>query len=510
VSNASLPLRIADSPTRAILREMFVESGFCERALRQRKDLEKLPFAGDSEFHALVDGIAADDPQTLLVRLFLSGHSVPAALFAARFDAQQRQALSDADLVRPASMGTAPSVYSPVILASVAPDSDADELFVAADRQVNVDGTRAQNPADIVFNGHNPLTRQFLSLLPTRALSSALDLCCGSGVTTLALGHRSGRAVGADVSARALHFARFNRWLNAAPHVEFTEGDLYSPIADERFEFICAHPPYVPTLRQTAVFRDGGALGDTIVQRFVAGVPDHLDAHGEFYLLCMGMDTEAASFEDRVRQWLGADGGAFDLVFAVDHAMGATEFADYIARRTSESHDQDRATWLDLLASQGVTQVLYGAIMGRRLPPGVVGETRRVKLENGSRAADFERVFDWLASSRAPQFGERLLNARMTLAAGGRLFVEHRVSDGEYAPDAVRLSNNGRPFPVQVNTEPWIAALLSTLHAHESLRAAVAAAREAGRLPSAFSDADALRIATYMGERGIIDIVEQT
>lgn len=501
------PLRSGDDRTRDTVRDLFGSNAFSEAALRLRGDLAKLPFAGDAEFYHLVEGISAGDAQTILIRLFLSGHSVPANVFASTFSTRQREALSDTDLIRTTTVNDEPCVYSPVTLSPIRNrDCGSGDLLIVGDRQLQADGSRARLPADVVFTGHNPLTTQFLSLLPDRQLSTALDLCCGGGVATLMLGARGSHVVGADISPRSLHFARFNAWLNGVECVRFVEGDLYEPVGSDTFPFICAHPPYVPTLRPTAVFRDGGTLGDEIVRRIVAGIGQHLADRGEFYLLCMGMDITGAPFEERLRAWLGSCAASFDLIFAVDHFMTAPEFADYIARRTGESAPQERSTWLELLAQHHVEKVLYGAVIGRRCSADTPGESRRVQLDAAATANDFDRLLQWLERTRTADFGDWMLHARMTLAPGGRLEVEHSVVAGAYEPTSVRVGNNGRPFPALVNTEPWIASLLSTLHEHESLRTGVRAAQQAGRLPPQFSDADAVRVAAYMAERGILEI----
>ena len=77
-----------------------------------------------------------------------------------------------------------------------------------------------------------------------------LDLCTGCGCVAIALlAHLPrARAVGVDLSARALACARDNAEdLGVAGRVEWYRGDLYQPVAAAGgfFELITANPPYV-------------------------------------------------------------------------------------------------------------------------------------------------------------------------------------------------------------------------------------------------------------------------
>jgi release factor glutamine methyltransferase len=71
----------------------------------------------------------------------------------------------------------------------------------------------------------------------------------GSGAIAVALAHALTHAqlTATDFSAAALNIARENAQRN---HVDlrFLEGDLLTPVAEERFEIIVSNPPYVPTI----------------------------------------------------------------------------------------------------------------------------------------------------------------------------------------------------------------------------------------------------------------------
>ena len=76
-----------------------------------------------------------------------------------------------------------------------------------------------------------------------------LDVGTGSGAIIIALATCLPRATltAIDISEPALDVARQNATRNnVAGRVRFLEGDLLSPVADEKFEIIASNPPYVP------------------------------------------------------------------------------------------------------------------------------------------------------------------------------------------------------------------------------------------------------------------------
>jgi release factor glutamine methyltransferase len=122
----------------------------------------------------------------------------------------------------------------------------------------------------------------------------ALDLCTGSDCVAVAFARSrpTWRVTASDISPEAASLA----WENARRHgVAFSlgvkTGDLYAPVAGERFELVTANPPYVPSaeLAELApdirVFEpqqalDGGADGLDVVRAVVAGASRHLEPDG--------------------------------------------------------------------------------------------------------------------------------------------------------------------------------------------------------------------------------------
>ncbi|MET0303093.1 MAG: methyltransferase, partial [Microbacteriaceae bacterium] len=74
-------------------------------------------------------------------------------------------------------------------------------------------------------------------------VDSILDLGTGCGIQALHASRFARRVVATDVSERALDFARFTAALNGIDSIEFRLGDMFAPVAGERFDRIVSNPP---------------------------------------------------------------------------------------------------------------------------------------------------------------------------------------------------------------------------------------------------------------------------
>ena len=112
-------------------------------------------------------------------------------------------------------------------------------------------------------------------------------------------------------------------------HERFVEQCLDS-VAGQTFDRIVAHPPYVPALSQSQVFRDAGEAGESVLEQIVAGLPDHLRSGGTFVSVSAGWDTTEGPFEERIRRWLGDYTGEFDVILAEEQAMSPAQVARWL------------------------------------------------------------------------------------------------------------------------------------------------------------------------------------
>ncbi|MCK6586976.1 MAG: methyltransferase, partial [Polyangiaceae bacterium] len=123
--------------------------------------------------------------------------------------------------------------------------------------------------------------------LPAADVKFALELGCGSGAVAFVLSKRAARVVATDVNPRALELARVGIAVNGLQNVELRLGDLFEPVAGERFDVIASQPPFIgrPPGAADATFLYGGSVGDELSVRLLGELPGRLSASGRAVLL---------------------------------------------------------------------------------------------------------------------------------------------------------------------------------------------------------------------------------
>jgi release factor glutamine methyltransferase len=138
---------------------------------------------------------------------------------------------------------------------------------------------------------------------PSLRGGSVLDLCAGSGALALAAARNGARRVTAiDASRRAVLTARLNARINGV-RVRALRGDLFAPVAGERFDLVASNPPYVPegeAAPPAAEPRrgfDAGHDGRELLDRVCAGLPGHLAPGGVALLVHSSICGEDATLD---------------------------------------------------------------------------------------------------------------------------------------------------------------------------------------------------------------------
>jgi release factor glutamine methyltransferase len=110
--------------------------------------------------------------------------------------------------------------------------------------------------------------------------SRALDVGTGSGIGAIFAARRGYRAIGVDLNPQAVRCARINVLLNELEgRVEIRSGDLFSAVANDRFDLVLFNPPFY---RGTPVDRlDQGWRATDVIERFAQGLGRALTASGE-------------------------------------------------------------------------------------------------------------------------------------------------------------------------------------------------------------------------------------
>ncbi len=140
--------------------------------------------------------------------------------------------------------------------------------------------------AELIENGFSPW-------LETGSVGAVLDLCTGSGCIAIAsaLAFPEARVDAVELSPGALEVAR----ANVARHgvtdrVRLLEGDLWAPVAGQRYDLIVSNPPYVSDAEmrdlppeyahEPAMALGSGAEGTEIVSRIIEKAAQHLNPSG--------------------------------------------------------------------------------------------------------------------------------------------------------------------------------------------------------------------------------------
>ena len=291
------------------------------------------------------------------------------------------------------------------------------------------------------------------SLMISTPVESALDLGTGCGIQALHAARHARRVVATDISERALELAAFNARLNGVENIEFRHGSLFEPVAGELFDHIVSNPPFVITPRQEGVpayeYRDGGLIGDALVEQVVRESARHLTPGGVAQLLG---NWEYRGDEDgleRVEGWL--EGVALDAWVIERERQDAALYAetwirDGGTRPGSSDFDRLCAAWLDDFEARGVTGVGFGYLT-LRAPLGSAPTLRRFERLDGALGRNEAGLGQHIAASLAALDAQGALTdaelAATRLVVAGDVTEERYYWPGDEDPTVMDLRQGG-------------------------------------------------------------------
>ena len=486
------PLRLGASEDFALIRSVLHEASFDEQTicstfrLGDMSDVAQLRVAD-------IDQSGVSYQLQILCRLFLVLGLVPRTEVERAFDERVTGAFLSLGLLGRGEFGD--NFYANVLLYPV------HGLIIASDREINPDGSRITRLTDLVFPAIYEGTLQFLRLLP-ELQGDALDLCAGTGIGAFALSRTYQRAFALDISVRASVFARFNQLLNGRENVEVLQGDLYEPVAGQTFDCIVAHPPYVPSLTLETVWRDGGVTGDLFVRRIVEGLPSYLRPGGCAMMLTQAVDTKAGVFEEQVRQWLGAAGDEFDIIFARKTDRSPEQVLQLLFKK---GPDPAAATLGEEFRRAGVVNMPYGALFMRRVSrsPDQASWTIRPQLSSDTSGADFQATFALHDRVSRPHFAADLARTKPRLAPRLEVTVTHVVDEGSLVP-AEYVFDTGRPFAKRAQFDPWAVPLFMRFDGSATVKEIYEVARAEDEMAPEFGLEDFILLVTRSIEAGFL------
>jgi len=404
--------------------------------------------------------LAGDEsPRATLATLFVLGMPVPVAAAESAFPdltlagARQLGLCDESDGVVVALLDLRPYDFLDA--------QGAGSWWIASDLGELATG-RALRTDHVLGVGGASLTLSGL-LLPD-PVDSVLDLGTGCGIQALHASRWAGRVVATDISERALRFARLNAALNGIVNIEFRLGSLFEPVAGEHFDRIVSNPPFVITPRTPGVpeyeYRDGGMVGDALVEAVVAGAREHLTPGGIAQLLGNWeyRAEPAGQGTDGLQRALGwTDAAGLDAWIIERDRQDPAQYAetwirDGGTRPGSAEFERLCGAWLDDFAARGVTGVGFGYLLLRH--PGraqsVTPEHARLRRTErldaplgrgtaglGEHLSTAVAAHDW----QAPRTDAEVLAARLRVA--GDVTEERSHWPGEADPSVLVLRQGG-------------------------------------------------------------------
>ncbi|MGO4103430.1 methyltransferase [Leifsonia sp. YAF41] len=342
-------------------------------------------------------------------------------------------------------------------------------------------------------------------LMIPNEVESALDLGTGCGIQAMHAARHAARVVATDISERALELAALNAELNGISNIEFRLGSLFDPVAGERFDHIISNPPFVITPRTEGIpsyeYRDGGLVGDAIVEAVVTGAAAHLNPGGiaqllgnwEYHEGAESTGSTSGDAFDRLRSWLDAPNGTeetpLDAWIIEREAQGPTDYAETWIRdggTRPDTADFDRlyGAWLDDFEARRVSKVGFGYMLLRAplsASPDAAGTSAPLRrLERlhdalganaagiGSHLAACLQAHDWQVATDDAQ----LAASHLTVAPD--VTEERHYWPGQDDPTLMTLHQGGG-FGRSVQLDTALAALIGACDGELSVGAIIGA-----------------------------------
>lgn len=482
-----------------LLRDLLTQAEFTVSGVCQR-----LEIASIYDFRSIREGRAAGlelhDTLDLLIRLFMDVELVQRDQVERLLPPEGLRALEALGLLQ-AYADNPNQCHAAALL------YPTESIWVASDLNVSPAGP-AHTPLaeDAVYPAITKNTRHFLSSLPSTPCDRFLELCAGTGIAALLASHHAGHVWAADITERATRFAQFNAMLNGIDNCTAVQGDLYQPVQGEYFDRIVAHPPYMPSLEQKYIFRDGGEDGEQITRRIIAGLPEHLSPGGRFYCTCMLTDRKGARAEARLRDMMGETQRDFDLALVTLQTYQPTEYYLRLAldgRATLEEVAQRH----EIFKRLEVEHLVYcSMVIQRRADMGAVFTARR-QVGSGVGLPEMEWLLRWETAAAQPETVDGFIESRPTAARRFRMQSAYTMDSGTWAADECTLSTPW-PFAVEARCPPWVANLITRCDGHKTVRDQLQILKESGEVPPGATEADFLKLIRALIAGGFLEITE--
>jgi SAM-dependent methyltransferase len=294
---------------------------------------------------------------------------------------------------------------------------------------------------------------------PSKRLRGALDLGCGAGTGALSLATHVDRVIGTDINPRAVALSRINADLNGISNVEFRAGDMFAPVAGQKFDLIISQPPFVSTPPGLAVasYESGGARGDELPMRLLREIPGYLAKNGRGVILAEWPELAGESVEQHVRAALTAT----DIKLLILQCPGSS-LNDYCAIYAAADHPNlgaefERDTMLrrEHLEAMGIRGLRIALNIVQHAAEAPTGWTAAVDIQGaGQIILSSERIDRMIAARDLAARGQSALLAAKLRIPDGTAFIEERAG-----------LEAGTTFKLMARLSPWLLVRPAELNA---------------------------------------------
>jgi SAM-dependent methyltransferase len=266
---------------------------------------------------------------------------------------------------------------------------------------------------------------------PSRRLRGALDLGCGAGTGALSLAPHVDRVIGTDINPRAVALSRINAELNGIGNVEFREGDMFAPVAGQKFDLIISQPPFVsaPPGLGNATYEYGGVRGDELPMRLLHEIPAYLANNGRAVIIAEWPELAGETVEQHLRAAMPAS----DIKVLILQCPG-NNLNDYCAIYAAADHpnlgaefERDTLLRRDHLEAMGIRglRVAINILQHATEPP--TGWTSAVDIQGAGQIILTSECIDKMIAARdLAARGEHAMLAAKLRVPAGTSFLEER------------------------------------------------------------------------------------
>ena len=398
------------------------------------------------------------EPAAWIARMFMLNDPVRAADARAALGPVLPDVLAEAGLIEPAGDDNVVSPFQLVV---------ANELYFLCD-----DLTRGR---DAVMGPGATTGVLWQASQPTHRAERILDLGCGAGNCALLLAGNASSVVGTDINPRAIALAKINATLNGIANVEYREGDLLSPVADETFDLIVSQPPYFARPRDfdERVYLFGGARGDELPLRILAEVPRYLNPGGRAVVLSQWPTLAGERLEDRIAAAVAPAGASVLLLRYAAHDLDnfAAHYAAVEHPDLGEDFARAAVRCREHLEEVGIRGLALGLVVVHRSAP----ETRWTGVvhvpQSDADCVTSSRIDKLVAAREMAADARRLLDARLRVPLGAVFAREYQLGATARPEVVARFPKGALVGTIELG--PSAQLLLTLLHEAPDVRGAI-------------------------------------